>query len=320
MTDLATLTSLAPIKTHANHELGSRITSLDYSDNGLWLLSTGTDENLNLYDCRTGEFAKTIPSKKYGCHLGRFTHRSTNCVFASTKGDDAIRYLSLHDNKFVRYFRGHKNKVISLELSPVDDTLLSSALDRTVRLWDLRSPNPEGVIQMPTPGNHITFDAMGLIFAVVSQEKRTVALYDVRNFEREPFLQFSCHNVPGNLQKVELSNNSKYLVVSGDGVSHGIYDAMNGNPLGRITGHEPLKRSSVSPTAFSVDGDYLVGGSDLQRVCVWDVRDAQKNDHASIYTPVQETKCSITPTVVSFDPKLMLLATADESLQMWVRQ
>jgi len=49
-------------------------------------------------------------SKKYGIDLPRFTHRSTNIIYASTKEDDTIRYHSLHDNKYLQYFRGHKKR------------------------------------------------------------------------------------------------------------------------------------------------------------------------------------------------------------------
>ena len=52
---------------------------------------------------------------------------------------DAIRYMSAHDNKYLQYFKGHTGRVTSLEVSPVDDTFISAALDNTVRLWDLNS-------------------------------------------------------------------------------------------------------------------------------------------------------------------------------------
>src|SRR6267154_1190314 len=56
---------------------------------------------------------KTLHSKKYGVDLPRFTHKNTAIIYASTKEDDTIRYHSLHDNKYLQYFRGHSQRVIA---------------------------------------------------------------------------------------------------------------------------------------------------------------------------------------------------------------
>ena len=37
---------------------------------------------------------------------------------------DTIRYLSLHDNKYLRYFIGHTKTVVCLSMSPLDDMLV----------------------------------------------------------------------------------------------------------------------------------------------------------------------------------------------------
>ena len=95
-------------------------------------------------------YNKTILSKKYGVDLPRFTHKSTSIIYASTKEDDTIRYHSLHDNKYLCYFKGHVERVVSLEMSPTDDGFLSGSLDRTVRLWDLRTPHCRGLLHLPS--------------------------------------------------------------------------------------------------------------------------------------------------------------------------
>ena len=47
--------------------------------------------------------------------------------------------MSLKENKYIRYFGGHEKKVVTLSMSPTDDTFLSGSLDKSIRLWDLRS-------------------------------------------------------------------------------------------------------------------------------------------------------------------------------------
>ena len=49
------------------------------------------------------------------------------------------RYMSVKENKYIRYFGGHDKKVVTLAMSPTDDTFLSGSMDKSIRLWDLRS-------------------------------------------------------------------------------------------------------------------------------------------------------------------------------------
>ena len=50
-----------------------------------------------------------------------------------------FRYMSVKENKYIRYFGGHDKKVVTLAMSPTDDTFLSGSMDKSIRLWDLRS-------------------------------------------------------------------------------------------------------------------------------------------------------------------------------------
>lgn len=67
-----------------------------------------------------------------GVYLIRYTRAAISAIHSSTKIDDTISYLSMHDNKYIRYFQGHMNKFVKLCVS--DDILLSGFLDEALRL------------------------------------------------------------------------------------------------------------------------------------------------------------------------------------------
>lgn len=81
-------------------------------------------------------------------------------------------------------------------MSPVNDFFLTTSLDKTIRLWDLRSPNAEGVLHLMTPGVG-AFDPEGLVFAV-GMSSDTVKMYDIRAFEKGPFCTFHLPSMDPN--------------------------------------------------------------------------------------------------------------------------
>jgi COMPASS component SWD2 len=141
-----------------------------------------------VYDCERGSKGKSINSKKYGVDLIHFTSDKANVVHASTKENDIIRYLNVSENKYISYFRGHTKKVVALCMSPTDESFLSGSLDKSIRLWDLRSANCQGLMHLA--GRPVAaFDPEGLIFAA-GINSESVKLYDLRSFDKGPFSSF----------------------------------------------------------------------------------------------------------------------------------
>ena len=165
------------------------VTHMHFSGDGANLISSAEDDQIIIYDCEKGVQKKSVNSKKYGVDLIHFTQSNkAQVVHASTKENDIIRHLDVTHNKYLSYFRGHTKRVVTLCMSPTDESFLSGSLDKTIRLWDLRSVNCQGLMHMA--GRPVAaFDPEGLIFAA-GINSESVKLYDLRSFDKGPFSSF----------------------------------------------------------------------------------------------------------------------------------
>lgn len=110
--------------------------------------------------------------------LGGPPYGEVKAASSDPKKDHALRYHSLHDNKYLRYFVGHADQVVSVSMSAKSDQFLSASRDKTVRLWDLRTNNCNGVVHCRTTPC-VAHDLQGLIFAAATDDGE-VKLYDAR--------------------------------------------------------------------------------------------------------------------------------------------
>ncbi|KAH3816121.1 WD repeat-containing protein 82-like [Dreissena polymorpha] len=286
-----------------------KITSIDFSSNGETLISSSDDDSIVIYDCQAGTPKRTLNSKKYGVDLIRYTHAVNTALHSSTKIDDTIRYLSLHDNKYIRYFPGHTKKVVCLDMSPINDTFLSGSLDKTIRLWDLRSQNCQG--QMHLPGRPVaTFDPEGLIFAA-GINSECVKLYDLRSFDRGPFATFKLpQDKDCDWTGMKFSPDGKFIVISTSGQVIRLIDAFQGTPLQTFVGHTNTKRIPLE-VSFSPDSLFVFSGSTDGRVHCWSTDTGAKIATMSCDHP-GPVQC------VGFNPKFMMLATACTNMAFWL--
>lgn len=82
------------------------VTSMDFYESGKFLVTASEDNSVRLYDALTGQRRTALNALKYGVDCVRFTHHDYSVVCASNNGwDDTIRYWSLYDNSYLRYFK-----------------------------------------------------------------------------------------------------------------------------------------------------------------------------------------------------------------------
>ena len=229
---------------------------------------------------------------------------------------------------YIRYFRGHKAKVDALEVSPLEDIFLSSSQDNSVRLWDLRSSTCQGLLRTLAP-SYLAFDPTAVLFSVGSQVSSDISLYDVRNFDKQPFSTFKLTEAQHRpWDKIEFSNTGKLILVGTLTDTHYLLDSFTGDLKAKLVGHTAIesrnnskggsKNRTTGHVAFSGDGRFVFSGSSDKRIYIWDTLKKPNND-MTLY-PIHSIESQVDTALTTFNPKTMLLATAKTSLvseTMW---
>lgn len=256
---------------------------------------------------------------------------------------DTIRYLSTHDNTYLRYFEGHSATVTSLALHPGTDNFISCSEDNSLRIWDAATKNHCGKLDLN--GAYLSaWDPSGNVFAVASPTAQSILLYDFRNYDKEPFSTFDIlphtQQIPGlgnrGWNKLEFSNDGKSILLGTTGTGHLLLDAFDGHlktilrrgrgsPRRLAPGdHNPdhlnhhsseWLHPSTGDVCFTADGRYVISGTRGDKVLVWDTLSTTQD---KFLDPTHEFDGKGEAAVVAFSPRHNLFATADKEVIFWV--
>lgn len=245
-----------------------------------------------------------VPTLTFLFRLLEYSHHEQNVLFAG-KGSptqpvglrNAVHYWSLYDNKILRKFRGHTDKVTSISMCPADDTFLTSSLDRTVRLWSAGSAGCLAELKLPSETEKTpiaAFDSTGLVFAVTAAMSagggHYLHLYDARNYGAGAFaeLKISQADLDTSIQThvgaapdraKELSqqewvsiafnmSGNQILIGANKGMSV-LLDGFEGAVQRVLMSPKPTERASVS--CFTPDDKTVLQGNDDGSIACWNV-------------------------------------------------
>lgn len=132
-----------------------------------------------------------------------------------------------------------------------------------MRLWDLRSQHPQGHLDIHAP-SFAAYDPTATVMAVSCAAAQMLLMYDVRNYDKEPFATFDIKDLetacaqqvclgaagnaimrteagiaaqstargispPRNWTKLEFSNDGKKILLGTNGTGHYVLDSFHGN-------------------------------------------------------------------------------------------
>ncbi|KAH9321691.1 hypothetical protein KI387_016330, partial [Taxus chinensis] len=291
----------------AYKDYNGKISSLDFHQSNNYLVTACDDESIRLFDTASGTLQKTIYSKKYGVDLICFTHHPTSVLYSSKNGwDESLRHLSLMDNKYLRYFKGHHDRVVSLCMSPKSEMFMSGSLDHTVLLWDLRTDKCQGLIRVRgRPA--VAYDEQGLVFAI-SSEGGLIKMFDARLYDKGPFDTFVVEGEKSDASGVKFSEDGRLMLLSTiDGYIH-ILDAYQGTVMHSFN-VEAVPDSGTLEASFSPDGKFVISGSGNGNIHAWSVSNGK------------EVACWMNgaiPAVVKWAPRRLMFASGSSMLSLWI--
>lgn len=287
-----------------------KINSLDFHRTADLLITASEDDSVRLYDIANAKLLKTTYHKKHGADRICFTHHPSSVVCSSrynldTTGE-SLRYLSMYDNRCLRYFKGHKERVVSLCMSPVNDSFMSGSLDHSVRIWDLRVNACQGILRLrgrPT----VAYDQQGLVFAV-AMEGGAIKLFDSRSYDKGPFDTFLVGGDMAEVCDIKFSNDGKSMLLTTTSNNIYVLDAYGGEKRCGFS-LDPSPNTTIEAT-FTPDGQYVLSGSGDGSLHAWSI--SKRSKVGSWDSHIGVASC------LKWAPRRAMFVAASSVLTFWI--
>ncbi|MEG4119602.1 serine/threonine-protein kinase [Microcoleus sp. N9_B4] len=233
------------------------VNTLAVSPNSSILASGGGDNNVILWDLKTGRRMRTIAAHKAAVNAIAFSRDGQ--TLASGSDDKTIRLWNVKTGSRLRTLSGHAGGVNAIALSRDGTTLASGSQDKTVRLWNLGTGEVRRIITgHGGPVNAVAFSPNGQIVATASTDN-TIRLSNVQDGKRTR--TFKGHS--SWVRTIAFSPDSRTLISGGGDII--VWDLKTGKERSTLSGHSQF----VSSVAISRDSKTFVSGSPDRTIKVW---------------------------------------------------
>ena len=242
-------------------ETNHQVFHASYSPDGKYILTTGSDNSIILWNTESGIIYRTLTGLRKRPNVAVIS--SDNGTLLSAGEDNVITMWDPLLLKVVHTFAGHQGPVKSLDLSIDGRYLASGSADKTIRVWQMR--NRELLYELKAHKknvNALAFSPDGRMLASGGADK-TLVLWSMQNGN----ILASKPAHKGWISDAAFSPDGKLLASCGyDKLIH-IWELPGLNLLNTLEGHKDW----VQTICFSPDGKHLISGGHDQLLILWDV-------------------------------------------------
>ncbi|XP_030523603.1 transcription initiation factor TFIID subunit 5 isoform X1 [Rhodamnia argentea] len=200
-------------------------------------------------------------------------------------------------------FQGHSGPIHSATFSPLDDFILTSSADSTIRLWSTKlNANIVCYKGHNYPVWDVQFSPAGHYFASSSHD-RTARLWSMDRIQ--PLRIMAGHL--SDVDCVQWHPNCNYIATGSSDKTVRLWDVASGECVRIFIGH----RSMILSLAMSPEGRYMASGDEDGTIMMWDVSSGR------CITPLMGHTSCVWTLAYSCEGTLLASGSADCTVKLW---
>jgi len=250
--------ALTTYKIHAIPLRSHWVMTCAYSPTGNFVACGGLDNMCSVYNLRNANNNQQIKvQRELSAHTGYLSCSRflADRHILTSSGDMSCILWDVDHGQAVQKFTEHTGDVMSVSVSPDQNTFVSGACDAHAKIWDVRSGKcVQTFVGHESDINSVQYFPNGLSFATGSDDA-SCRLYDIRA-DRE-LMMYTADNIREGVTSISFSHSGRMLFAAYDDKKVIAWDTLKGKQLQHLTDHE----NRVSCLAVSPDGTALVTGS-----------------------------------------------------------
>eukprot|EP00761_Pharyngomonas_kirbyi_P002924 gb/GECH01002928.1/.p1 GENE.gb/GECH01002928.1/~~gb/GECH01002928.1/.p1 ORF type:complete len:345 (+),score=78.98 gb/GECH01002928.1/:1-1035(+) len=252
-------------KIHAIPLRSMWVMTCDYAPSSNMVACGGLDNVCSVYNLRTATTAPIKVTRELNAHTGYLSCcRFLNDQHILTSSGDMTCILwDIEHGKPKTRFTDHTGDVMSVSLSPDQNTFVSGACDAKAKLHDIRTGKCEKTFDgHESDINAVKFFPSGRCFGTGSDDS-TCRLFDIRA-DRE-LITYTDGSIREGVTSIDFSKSGRILFAAYDDKKVILWDSIKGTECQKLTEHD----NRVSTLQVSPDGQALLTGSWDHNLKIW---------------------------------------------------
>lgn len=233
-----------------------------FTADGTYCMTGGQDRTIRLWNPHRGLFIKQYTGT-HNYEINDICIFKDNSKFVSAGGDKAAYMSDVASAKILKKFSGHIGKLNCCELMGDDSILLTGGYDKHVRIWDLKSHTHRPVQELKEATDSITCMALTDDTIITGCVDGNIRTYDVR------MGRLTTDLIHAKISSINLCLDNSLLLVSCLDSTLRLFERTNAKILNTYKSHKNSNYKINSQ--FSVKEDFVVCGSENNKIYVWDI-------------------------------------------------